>query len=152
MKVLGIDPGGHVGIAVLDDGKLVAARTFDWRKKWRECLDYIDAEIGAGAKRVVIENPEGTSFPRGLSPRKELRIAKNIGQLIERYRHIVAHCEMHDAEVISRKPIRGGTKWPRAQWDAAFPEWGTRKISEHARDAATLAKLTSYNASVQKGK
>ena len=142
MKLIAIDPGGSVGIAVFEDGKLKEAKTFLWRKKKQKCLEHLDHWIEPGVT-VVIEDPSGkTAFARpGMSQRQMLKIATDIGILIERFRHLCEFCEMHGAHVVPKKPVKGGTKWSREMWNAAFPEWAKRQTSQHARDAAVLGKM-----------
>lgn len=146
---IGIDPGSRVGVAVLGDGKLEMLETLSYADAPRLLELYLGLEVRLALRhryslRIIIEIPPAHIYDRpGLSRNAMLKVARNVGQCHERAVALAAklRAALPDAEVIERSPVRGGTKLNRAAWDAMFPEWRGKRCSNHARDAAVLAKM-----------
>ncbi len=143
MRTLGIDPGSSVGLALLDERyELMWAKTYLWRKKRAELERALRVLARQAPTRVYVEDPTGRTYPRNVNQAKMLKIAQNIGQVLERARELERICrDLGFAEVQVVPPVKGGTKrgLPRHAWDAYFPTWRGRRISNHARDAAVSA-------------
>ena len=151
MRTIGIDPGSRVGLAHVENGKLVSAATFSWRDQRAKIFGWLGERIRRwGCEMiVVVEVPGKSVYNRpGQSRRAMLRIARAVGQCQERAEGIARWCEERGARVIRRSPVRGGTKWTRAMFNAAFPEWEGKRISNHARDASVLCKLEGRGAHI----
>lgn len=142
---IGIDPGSRVGVAALEGDKLTRLFTCLHSVACSEVVECARlCEVEIGPVRIIIEIPPAHIYDRpGLSRNAMLKVARNVGQCHERAVALAAalRVALPDAEVIERAPVRGGTKLNRAAWDAMFPEWRGKRCSNHARDAAVLAKM-----------
>ena len=140
-KLIAVDPGGTVGVAVLEGQQLVDAASFKWPDKRDKFKDFMLDWIAPGT-RVLIEDPKGCVWGyERMSPKERAGREKRLRLLRERFGYLCALIEMLGGEIVKVRPVRGGTKWPRHKWDAVFPEGAGRKISSHARDAAVLGML-----------
>ena len=143
-RLVAIDPGASVGVAALTaDGTLLAVATYSWTRRRENLLAWLSTARQLGAVVAVVEQPPAGVYPRpGLTRQAMLRVARSVGQCQERAAELALACSQMGYEVLQRRPIRRGTKLPRATWDAMFPNFAGRRISGHARDAAVLGKCS----------
>ena len=143
MLTVGIDPGAKTGIAVIDsEGRLTTCRTLAHHDAEKWLHDFL-LEQSPATVLVAVEIPGQSIYPRkGVNPRAMLKIARNVGQVQQMAEGIAWLAEQHGANVRRVHPQKGGTKKaiPATVWRAMFPEWTSRNPSNHARDAALIAR------------
>jgi hypothetical protein len=95
-------------------------------------------------RRIRIEEPHGTTYRRpGTSDRAHAKIARNVGQNIERACHLFRELGSLCADCRLIAPEKGSTKWPVPMWRQHF-NWASSAStpSNHARDAAYIARYS----------
>jgi len=147
--IIGVDPGTRTGLAVLVDQTLVRCQTFnheDLHFALSLCIQEYAPDL------IAVETPGPGIFVRpGANVYAMRRIARNVGQCQARADEVyrLACFLLHKDHVITKRPVRGGTKraWTPQMWRAAFG-WTGRMPSNHARDAALLARRVAQEARV----
>jgi len=140
MKILiGIDPGVHTGICMMQDGKISLLATVDF---WK-AIDIIDSAYPICASTnlsVVIEDPSQNkpTFARSVEGlKKQSRISQNVGSNKREATLLIEYCKRNGIDVVAIKPTkRSLTKLP-AETFKKLTGWEGQS-SEHSRDAAML--------------
>lgn len=134
MQVVGIDPGQATGLAVYENGKLIALYTVP--------ADQLEGWLAKNPPQLVIfEDSRGTgkTFTAAKAPSvaAALKIARNVGEIDRLCKDIEAMCKRMGIEAYGVTPARKGAKRNAAQF-AQITGWDKRS-SQHARDAAMVA-------------
>ena len=133
MRILGIDPGAHTGLAFFDGGQLTDLATIEPHKLERSLAEWHPAAVifedsrlsshawttAAGAKAVAI------------------KMARNIGEIDAYCRIIVLLCGELGIAALGISPKDKGAKLNAASF-AAISKWD-RQSNQHERDAAMVA-------------
>ena len=130
MKIIGIDPGAHTGIAIYHGGKLQALHTIEPHRV---------AEFLTGANRVVFEDSRLTSFmfTTVKSRAAALKMARNVGEVDAWCKLIVALCADLGIPAYGISPKGKGAKVKAPAFEV-LTGWAASS-NEHTRDAAMIA-------------
>ena len=143
--IIGIDPGEHTGIAILDQNKKFHLST----KTFWGAIEILNS-YPAGTLKVYIEDPGQNKpvfdhfkipveFSRKVGDKLNYigRIAQNIGENKRMAKLLIEYCIVRGIEYYAMKPTRkSGTKLDIRLFQKYTGFYG--RCSEHARDAAML--------------
>lgn len=130
--VLGIDPGTHTGVAVIQDGKLTHLMTIN-------PIDIAATMAQWSADRVVFEDSRLTThmFTTNKNPAVAKSMARKVGQVDMVCGLIVEACERLKIPAHGISPKGKGAKLDAAQFRALTGWQGSS--NEHQRDACQVA-------------
>ncbi len=140
MRRLGVDPGSRTGIAVWDEERecLLALRTVPQDQAEGAILTEMKSH-GVGIVIIERPDPDTVTYQRpGCSPAAMRKISRNVGMNIGFSDHLARVLEPK-VKTVQVAPARRGTKLDRRTWEAMGFRW-EGKCSEHARDAAVIAR------------
>lgn len=131
-RIVGIDPGQHTGLAVIQDGKLYQLQTI-------HPLDIPTMLAQLSPSRVVFEDSRLTShlFTTNKKAAVAKSMARKVGQVDMVCGLIVEACERLGIPCHGISPKGKGKKLNAEQFKAATG-W-TESSNEHQRDAAMVA-------------
>ena len=132
MRILGIDPGAHTGIAVYRGGTLAELHTVQ--------PVHIAAHIAAiKPARVIFEDSrlQSHTWTTAASRGAAAKMARNVGQIDAWCSLIVAICEHHGIPALGISPLGKGAKLDAEQF-AKLTGWEGAS-NQHTRDAAAVA-------------
>ncbi len=138
VRILGIDPGQHVGLAYFEDGELLNLREC----RPEEIPDLLK-ECASSVALVVFEDSRLTNkiwTAKGNEAQRD-KMVRNVGEIDAWCKLIVGRCAMHGIPCLGRAPCaKAGNKGRKLDSDefAAQTGW-TKRSNEHQRDAAMIA-------------
>lgn len=132
MKIIGIDPGAHTGMALFNAGTLAEL----WTIHPCDVADYL---ASIKPHRVVFEDSRLQSFTWTTVKNRAqaLKIARNIGEVDAWCRLITVACERLEIPALSISPKNKGAKMDHDSF-CEMARWAT-KTNQHERDAAMVA-------------
>lgn len=137
MRVIGIDPGLHTGIAVFHGGKLIELRTCTPMELLTDELEHAacfrPCRLVFEDSRLISNLYSGAGHNRGALA----KIARNVGEIDAYCRMLVERCESLGIPAHSISPKDKGEKLNSDRF-RALTGWATR-CNQHERDAAMVA-------------
>jgi len=133
MRILGIDPGAHTGLAFFDGGQLTELATIEPHKLERSLIEAHPAAVIYEDSRLSSHAWTTAASAKAVA----IKMARNIGEIDAYCRIIVLLCGELGIAALGISPKGKGAKLNAADFES-ISKW-QQQSNQHERDAAMVA-------------